>query len=226
MKERINVYIASNSPHTSQVVTGFLMLQKKGIVRIRFIHNQYKNARVLLPHEHVVLAYVKDKVLLFDMADGYNFRSDFDLQSCLRIVDSYFKRSFSKKRNAELVRSEEDRSRVFPLGFNYHVTYPQNPLDSPVSLRTKLLNLRYKVNKDNQFYPSDFEQDVMHLEGTPRIVFFSRLWDPLIEKSFTAEELNYINGTRISIVRQLKRTYKESFIGGIQTEIGRASCRE
>lgn len=68
------------------------------------------------------------------MLDGYNF-DVVAAAAYIRGVDLYFKRSCSTFRNG--VFPAEVRAKIRPLGFNYHVTCPENPINpAPVEIKS------------------------------------------------------------------------------------------
>ncbi|WP_418382009.1 hypothetical protein [Alistipes communis] len=136
----VRLRLVSRSAHTSQVVTGFLMLARRR--RIALTIEDAGHRREEYPHPHLVEAFVGGRRIAFDMLDGYNF-DVVAAAAYIRGVDLYFKRSCSTFRNG--VFPAEVRAKIRPLGFNYHVTCPENPINpAPVeikSLRKRLIAL-------------------------------------------------------------------------------------
>lgn len=209
--ETIRFTIPSKVYHISQIATGFHVLKKQGwpveiIDRTRDRENPFYD----LP---VAMAEYRGKKILYDLWDGY--QNPADMEKCLAWCDVYFKRSFSAEKNARLFPQYQEK--MFPLGFNYHVTYPASPVNEP-KLKSLLKPLMGKA-PEPYFVPKVFE-------GTPRrtqpkdvkILFQAQLWDhrdPDLSPEM-AEECAYINSTRIAIVRALKQTYGEQFFGGLR----------
>ena len=132
----VRLRLVSRSAHTSQVVTGFLMLARRR--RIALTIEDAGHRREEYPHPHLVEAFVGGRRIAFDMLDGYNF-DVVAAAAYIRGVDLYFKRSCSTFRNG--VFPAEVRAKIRPLGFNYHVTCPENPIN-PVPVEIKSLRKR------------------------------------------------------------------------------------
>ena len=128
----VRLRLVSRSAHTSQVVTGFLMLARRR--RIALTIEDAGHRREEYPHPHLVEAFVGGRRIAFDMLDGYNF-DVVAAAAYIRGVDLYFKRSCSTFRNG--VFPAEVRAKIRPLGFNYHVTCPENPINpAPVEIKS------------------------------------------------------------------------------------------
>src|SRR6185436_12427732 len=85
--------VPANSQHLYQVITGFLMLQRAGVVNVTFRYDP--DYRASLPTSHLVeLRLVDGSRIAYDMIDGYNFVGPARLEDYLATVDCYFKRSF------------------------------------------------------------------------------------------------------------------------------------
>lgn len=204
----VRIYIPSKSDHLSLVVTGFLMLQEKKKVSITYIQKDQLEEVFELPNSHTLLAFIEDKTIAFDMADGYN-RHGFDYSSFLKKVDFYFKRSFSTVKNEERVKDTDLRAKMHPFGLYFYVTYRNNPLAHNTNRSW------WDKYKQPMFSPRDFECKNHAINNPPIILFNARLWDPKVEKVFSKEELDHINGMRIEIIRKLRSLYP-TFVGGIQ----------
>ena len=209
--EKVVFTIPSKIYHISQIATGFHILKKQGFpVEIIDKSGNRENPFYDLP---VACAEYRGKKIIYDLWDGY--QNPVDMKKCLDWCDVYFKRSFSAEKNAALF--PEDQHKMFPLGFNYHVTYPTSPVNEP-KLKSLLKPLMGKA-PEPYFVPRVFE-------GKPRntapedvkILFQAQLWDhrdPDLSPEM-AEECAYINRTRIAIVRALKETYGDQFFGGLR----------
>ena len=209
--EKVVFTIPSKIYHISQIATGFHILKKQGFpVEIIDKSGNRENPFYDLP---VACAEYRGKKIIYDLWDGY--QNPVDMKKCLDWCDIYFKRSFSAEKNAALF--PEDQHKMFPLGFNYHVTYPTSPVNEP-KLKSLLKPLMGKA-PEPYFVPRVFE-------GKPRntapedvkILFQAQLWDhrdPDLSPEM-AEECAYINRTRIAIVRALKETYGDQFFGGLR----------
>lgn len=222
-KLNVTIFVASDSQHLKQVIVGFQLLNKKNKINLSYTETQLSGKEIELPHEHIVIAYIEEKIIVFDMMDGYRplFKDRFDFDKMLKSVDAYFKRSFSSAINAELL-SEDQIKKICPYGFNYYMWLENNNKkaerlsvrDIYISLRTKF-NFQSNNNQPNYKYKI-FEKKPIRKNVPAKIVFLTRLWDPELEKCFSTEELDHINNMRISIIRILKQKYGESFTGGIE----------
>ena len=195
----VRLQLVSRSAHTSQVVTGFLMLARRR--RIALTNEDAGHRREEYPHPHLVEAFVGGRRIAFDMLDGYNF-DVVAAAAYIRGVDLYFKRSCSTFRNG--VFPAEVRAKIRPLGFNYHVTCPENPINPvPVeikSLRKRLIALlRPRPAEEGEsilrWKSSNAERDAGVAAKRLKILFLTRLWE--------GEQNRAINAMRIAIMRAL-----------------------
>ena len=224
MKEHVDLNMISRSPHTSAIITGLVLLEKEGLIDLSV--NLCYDRLSSYPHPHMVEIKISDKMIAFDLLDGYNWDLN-RVEAYLNNVDFYFKRSFSKEKN--LMISEKNRCKLNPLGFNYHVTCPGNPIDisDHCSLKDYLKRL-LGVKPSTYFVPSVFEASPKYKKDNLKILFFTRLWE--INESQTAEfngEIEYINNMRIQIIRELRKLYPHNFIGGIQlSDLAKQCCND
>ena len=132
----------------------------------------------------------------------------------LEQCDVYFKRSFSQERNAELFPGLQQK--MYPLGFNYHVTCSGNPINEP--LWKHFLKPLLGKAPERYFTPEVFEGKARWEPEKPvKILFLTRLWDDH-EPGFSPEEnaeRTYINQMRIDIIRNLRQQYGNAFVGGL-----------
>lgn len=132
----------------------------------------------------------------------------------LEQCDVYFKRSFSQEKNAVLFPDHQHK--MYPLGFNYHVTCRGNPLNEP--LWKHVLKPFLGKAPERYFTPEVFEGKARRESGKPiKILFLTRLWDDH-EPGFSEEEnaeRTYINNMRIEIIRSLREKYGDMFVGGL-----------
>lgn len=209
--------IGSQVPHISQIITGFLMLKDLGYeVSFEYVPNDGST----LANMPAIRAEYRGQKLLYDVGDGYNVPES--IAAGAEVSDFYFKRSFSHKRNTEIVPQHLDK--MYPLGFNYHVTCKGNPVGEP-AWKTLLKPLLGRT-PDCWFKPSVFEGKAeKKTEGPVKILFLTRLWDDH-EPGFSDEEnaeRTYINTMRIEIIRALRETYGDAFVGGLNdNELSRA----
>lgn len=208
--ERIKLTIPSNVIHASQVITGFLILKEQGW-DLEIIDNS-KDAANPFYDLPVVLAEYRGQRIVYDLWDGY--QDPEDMRKALDGCDFYFKRSFSEEKNGKLFADRKEK--IHPLGFNYHVTRGDNPINEPLwkALAKPLIGR----TPDKYFTPEVFEGRAEKKAGEPvKILFLTRLWDsndPALPKEAN-EERKFINEMRIEIIRTLKERYGDSFVGGL-----------
>lgn len=208
--EKIRLTIPSNIEHASQIITGFLMLREQGW-DVEVV-NRSRDENTPFYGLPAVLAEYRGKRLFYDVWDGYQDPEDMalGLESC----DFYFKRSFSAEKNQELF--PEDTQRIYPLGFNYHVTHPKNPVGEPL-WKEALRPLQGKTPV-RWFVPEVFEGDGEAPCGNPpKILFLARLWgrEAWLEGDPANDEREQISRDRIEIIRTLRREYGDAFTGGL-----------
>lgn len=210
MKE-IKVLMLSKREHCSQILTGLLMLESGGGYCVK-ISDLTEN--VDFPNHHTPLVGIEylGKKIIIDVEDGYWDKSG--MEYYLNWCDYYFKRSYSLEKNNEFTQHLKDKIR--PFGLNYAVYYRNNPYNTiGWSVQELVKNLAGK-KPAGYFTPSKFEEEPKR-KNTPVVLFSCRLWEPS-EKlpQYLNEEREYINQTRINLVRQLKKEYGKYFVGGVQ----------
>jgi hypothetical protein len=242
-KETVELRLYSKSPHISMIVTGFLMLKAQGLIRLEIIPD-YKNVRKY-PHPHIVETVVNNKITVYDCSDFCDWTASYwekekwqDISSIELLMDGidfYFKRSYLGTRNSCL--SEANREKIFPLGFNFHVSIADNPIDHYYSYFS-YGHIKYIVKKCffpfklGQYWTIDkFEAPANYVDAENlKIIFLARLWDPFGEEVRDGKkriEREYINSTRIEIIKKLKQLYPDNFIGGIErSDFAEKNCKE
>ncbi len=218
----VRLRLVSRSPHTSQIVTGFLLLARRREISLTV--EEVYDRQEEFPHPHLVEAFVDGRRIAFDMLDGYNFDA-VAVAAYIRKVDLYFRRSCSTLRNG--IFPVEVRAKIRPLSFNYHVTCPENPIN-PVpakikSLRKRMIALfRPRYAEEGAYFTVEkFERGAGRKVPAQklRILFLTRLWD--------GDHNRAINEMRMAIVSALKERYPRNFIGGVtDTPLSRALCPE
>lgn len=214
--EKVKLYIEAQVPHASQIITGLLILKEQGWEVELADHRNSGSVYCGIP---LMRAEYRGQRIIYDVGDGYNVPEDMEIG--LKECDFYFKRSFSPEKNARLLPAYVDK--MYPLGFNYHVTHPKNPLREPW-WKARLKPLMGRA-PDSYFVPEVFEGRAQPITGSPKILFLTRLWDDH-EPGFSVEdnaERTYINHMRIRIIRVLREKYGDSFVGGLNdNELSRA----
>ncbi len=208
-KKTISVELLSREAHVSQIATGYCMLARKNPDWA--VDTSVKNGL----EGAFVRVHYDGKIIIYDMLDGYQLPEQ--MQKHLENCDFYFKRSFSPEKNQVLFPADL-RARMYPLGFNYHVSCPGHPLDKPNWKENikKILGIENNQWSSTYFTADKFETSPAKKE-IPTVLFMTRLWDGAGD----SEECNYINNMRIDIIRSLKEMSGIRFIGGL-TDTGPA----
>ena len=220
--ETINVTIPSTIEHLSQIIAGFLLLNPQNWqVELENVSRDPGNPFHDLP---VLLARYRGQRIVYDLWDGY--QDPENMRKGLENCDFYFKRSFSLEKNQALF--PEYAGKIYPLGFNYHVTCPGDPIQEPVwkALVKPLLGR----TPDKYFVPEVFEGKAVPKAGEPvKILFLTRLWDshdPSLPENVNAER-RQINESRIEILHTLRSRYGDAFFGGLNdTALSRSLAPE
>lgn len=210
MKTEINIH--SNSLHTCGVITGFYMLDKKGMLNLT-INDKRQSEKMV---DAVIDVAINGKKIVFDLADGYCYDNIKQIEEYFSDADVIFKRSFSENKNKQF--DDEIAKKIKPYGFNYFVTYKNNP----ITKRNFSVNNMLKTLKLTNSYVKDFEAPVLKNNNNPKILFLTRLWNPNGEdikgNNELKEERMYINEVRSETVKLLKNEFGKSFFGGIYAD--------
>lgn len=104
-------------------------------------------------------------------------------------------------------------SKIYPLGFNYHVTIKGNPQDKYITgnIRQIAHNLLTALmgGKPRSYFTEDKIHDIKPANASkPVVLFLARLWK--------GDRNMDINNMRINIIKTLKQKYADNFIGGLQ----------
>ena len=119
--EKIVLSIYSREPHISQILTGFQLLsQHEKTFSIEVGPANQANVRGAY-----VEAVYHGKRIIYDVMDGYQDLSGMGV--LLKNCDLYFKRSCSTEWNQRFF--PQDAKRIHSLGFNYHVSCRNHPID-------------------------------------------------------------------------------------------------
>lgn len=204
--ETVTLSLKTRIPHVAQIVTGFHRLPDCRMeARCRFENSGSRHMELA-----VVEAQYRGRRIVYDVMDGYQRPEA--MAELLEGCDFYFKRSFSQERNRALFGSRAEK--MYPLGFNYHVTYKGSPVNEP-GWKTALKALRGDT-PEYYFTPEVFE-GVPEYREKPRLLFLTRLWDeenPALSRELKQERAG-INRSRIEILRALRQAYGPDFVGGL-----------
>lgn len=208
--ENIVIHYLSREPHLSQILTGYKALYSNDSI----VFEDHSSDNVYTHKGPFVVAIYKDKRIVYDLQDGYQFPQsmEYHLEHC----DYYFKRSFSEIKNRMLGFSWEGK--MFPLGFNYHVSCKRHPLDKPFWKEEikRLVGIEHNMWSCTYYTPEKFESIPRRCQK-PRVLFMTRLWKEDINlPSEVLEERRKINQMRIDIIRMLRKMEDEiHFVGGL-----------
>jgi hypothetical protein len=206
------VVVAANSQHLYQVISGFLMLQRAGVVDVTLRYQP--DHRASLPTSHIVELQLTDGTrIAYDMIDGYNFVGPARFEDYLATVDCYFKRSFDPGAHAAIPHA----SRIVPFGLNYPVTVKHRffaHFGSP-GVRGLPERAARMVLGPRSLDVARFE-DVPHACTDAHVIFQTRTWDPAeIENEEQQVEREHMNALRVACVRRLRREFGPRFQGGL-----------
>ncbi len=206
--ENIRVQLYCHIPHISQILCGFNELDKSGEYSVVFEDCSDEAQRIYTDMSILRVLY-KGKVIIYDLMDGYIGPSM--ITDLLENCDFYFKRSFSDSQNEQF---GELKSKMFPLGFNYHLTYRGNPLNDGFVKR--FIKLFLKRESFNPFTQKRFECEPKYKDKDIKILFLTRLWDPkeCVHENYI-EERKKINAERIAIIRALREKYGDNAVAGL-----------
>ena len=207
--DKVKLILPSDIHHLCQIAVGFLQLKEQGWdVEIVNASRDSENPFFNLP---VAFAEYKGKRICYDLWDGY--QNPDDMRRAIENCDFYFKRSYSDEKNDRYF--SDCKEKIYPLGFNYHVTHRKNPINEP--LWKQLSKPLFGRAPDIYFTPEVFEGKAQRKTGEPvKVLFLTRLWedDPALSDEVNAER-QYINRSRIEIIKTLKQRYGDAFFGGI-----------
>ena len=198
MAKKLEVRLFSEQQHNAQILTGFYLLGQGKDYDVRicdFIGRQDGNNS---PKSSIVEVIADDGTkIAYDTLDGY--QSPEAMEFFLKECDFYFKRSFSSEKNGQMFPQYADK--IYPLGFNYLVTYRGCPIKQSFSRRIAKTLCGRKTFE--YFTPDKFECEP-EFTAEPKIIFCTRLWKSM-----------EINSMRIELIKTLKSRYGDRFFGGL-----------
>lgn len=217
--EPIKITLLSREPHLSQILTGFTLLARKRKWELCIEDHSHDESQ---PHRSAMaIVSWRGNTMVYDMLDGYQHEDAirYHLEHC----DYYFKRSFSAEKNQAFGLNWQGK--MFPLGFNYHVSCRNHPMDKPFWKEEikRLLGIEHNMFSSTYYVPERFEE-IPKLSKVPQVLFLTRLWYAGSDiPQELREERNYINETRIEIIRKLREMEgKIHFVGGLpDTDLAR-----
>jgi len=233
---QVKVYPDISSNHMSQIYAGLYELQASGKINLKFTRRCPSSVRHYNRHtlwiEAEDLKNGSTRKLCFDMGDYCAINSIHRLKEC----DLYFKRSYHRSSIDKLPINL--RAKIFPYGLNYacRSQYEKSMLrrsfiyhivnkslfKSPfVSLKdiskqyAKALISRYGLNvhiqppliRDFELKPDEPAKE--------QILFLTRVYSPDEAPGVPPGQLKDLNEMRSNIIRVLKKSFGDYFIGGI-----------
>ncbi len=214
-----NIYIQSLSsyPHVTQILTGFKMLAESDSVYTLVFDGEDPFNRRSVRKPSIVKVTYKNKNIIYDLGDGY--QSLKLMNELLPECDYYFKRSYSREKNALLFA--EFQHKMFPLGFNYMVAHKDDATKTKLGLKQRIKKLIGL--KPTCYYTSDvFEGDRSVINDKPKILFYTRLWS---KEECGDDNFDEINSMRIDLIRKLRAEFPGRFSGGVKkTDLARSLC--
>lgn len=208
----------SNSPHLSQVFTGFTLLHRAGKIALSqecrkqdyFDRTKPQHLRDA-GHAHL-LVIVNDNIkLYYDTHDSHEID-----EAAAREVSFYFKRSY-----ADHEIPEPFKAKVYPLGFNY-LLYPSGLDDLEAQRSLALGDSSPWGYSQGRALPS-FRPTPENMQSAPedvvppKILFMTRAWEPFDHPERTKEKISErisINETRARCMELLREEFGSSFFGG------------
>ena len=217
----ITIDLYSHRHHLKQILTGFHLYGLKIGEKIKIFDKCDKKKIDTI----ACLVHYRDKKIVYDVQDGYQ---DFEaMKTLIGNCDYYFKRNYSDDENkkfAEKISDPKAVEKIFPLGFNYTVTYQWSPLNYGTPWKERIKRLLGFKNTPNAYFKPEVFEGVPNYDGRkPHIFFQTRLWDiPEDYPDWKKKQWNWINQTRLTIVRTLKKEFPDTYDGGlIDNEINR-----
>ncbi len=209
----ISLFIEGLGAHTSQVYTGFGLLEQQKLVQLKFQRGMhYRTAR------GVVCAEFSGKRVVYEMGDN----PEQVMHEYYDTADIYFKRMATQS----LI---DKHPKLLPYGFNYPVYhYHDHFLKRAITARDKINIVRALLNNHKKL--AVLAGIRTHASGSglnnqealpnpllqPRIIFSARLWNNKTNEENKNRERTAINRQRIDIVSQLRKNFGDRFIGGIE----------
>ena len=193
------VYLDEVVRHTSQIISGFLKLNKKKSYSINLINghaDSYAGA--------YLFARINGLKVIYDLYDNSDINETLH-DKC----NFYFKRSYLEQQN-------EKYPKVRPLGFYYAISDYMQELHP---LKFYLRNLAGAIMGRTIYLLERKLLAEPAITEHPKILFIPRLWDPDaadIEDQNVRNERIEINKFRIACVEECRKHFHDRFIGGIQ----------
>jgi hypothetical protein len=216
----------SSGEHLTQVYTGFALLARKGMVRLR-VRPAAVFESGILGVSRLAVTVGDGLKLVYDTFDGANLD-----EAMLLGCDHYFKRSYDPTKHP----THSQGRKIHPLGFNCSV-YTAGDFawrrclwswfsdKSPWWRSSLLLVARNSSLLSRLLLKSNGRHScaLQRLEAEPAcskepaVLFFSRLWDPEGQRTTERKaERERLNKMRADCIRGLRREFGRRFVGGLE----------
>lgn len=217
---KISVFPFGDNDHNQQVLAGFEILRRLGCLEIRYrydglsVFNMDHTSRTEYSALYQIVVMRLDGVgdVVFDLND-----SDIVFENLHDACIVYFKRSFCRSAHARFPK-------IRPLGLNYEARppflsasalYRSIVLSKSAVSRVRGVLRVFGLPRPYTFSPNKDRQARISLPAPPRILFLARTWDPCEFDAQYHRHLDAINAMRADCVRELRRTFGDSFTGGL-----------
>ena len=221
--ERLQVTLSySDDPHMSQIFTGFQMLEASGVVRLLWEPGPPGDLPGCVS---AALDSDGNRVLVhYDILDGLNWipgeeQANLEFLASSAPAGVIFKRSY----RSDLVDRVPVGTTILPLGLNYQVSPPYNPIKRGLRVRmersvrdSRWLSRILRVQPAT--HPVDVYEAAPQLQGPFRVMMYTRLWDPQGSDVRTPEEAlerESINAARVETLLALRKDLGGRFTGGL-----------
>lgn len=215
-KLNCEITVYGSMGHTQQILTGFFMLKRQGLVNFTSkIKKSDLDSETKAYHVKVVLD--EEITIYYDLTDGHEINME-ELDK----VDIYFKRSYLESYISSLEVSQSKK--IFVLGMNYFV-FPNsidmsnivrslsfNSTKAKVGSFLKALNLPSIITNSPKLKNMEALASSQERENR-KILFLTRTWDPYVAGVEDPEVIE-INETRANCIRALRKEFGNDFQGG------------
>jgi hypothetical protein len=233
---KFNFDRANNTFET--ILTGFTLLQDKGIIKIKKIEDKkdfIKSGNYC--ENSIVEVEAAGKRFAYDVVDGYqSFHIKETFDHGLDRLDYYFKSSY----DPNFQRGMRNENKVFPLGFSVPSKCKGNPINSVFFNTHSVTDAARKIyhHKSTERLISQYSIENLVSSNTYdnyRLLYWTRLWDqtPIKAEDYqkpypylSIEQARYyadkttamitdINTQRIAIIHNMKEAFGDNFVYGL-----------
>lgn len=229
-----------HSIYLRQITAGHQMLTEAGLIRCEYsLKPELKNE---FYHSAIIEVIVDDCRVIYDMTDGYNnYPSKEAYDKMLDNVDIFFKSNISDSYHEGM----RNKNKVYSMPPRYNVTIPgawSDQIEWKKIFRADTTEIKRWIRKipfvpgsESGYYVNGFEAKPI-LSNSPKVFFFTRLWDPSIASKKSSQnsdldgkteqeriakkrwEYEQVSNLRSGLVRKLKAEFGNQFIGGIMPD--------